>query len=67
MTKKDKKYYSIKEAAEMLDVCPDTIKYWERKNLIPPPKRNPKNNYRIYTLEDIKLIAKMRGVFVTIE
>lgn len=58
------KKYTTKEAALMLGVHRDTIMYWEENNLIPPARRNPKNNYRIYNTEEILEIARIREIGV---
>lgn len=57
-----KQEYTLKQVATMLNVHRDTIVYWEENNLIPPARRNPKNNYRIYNMEEILEIAKIRGI-----
>ncbi len=55
--------FSVKEAARILGVHLDTLKYWEEKNLIPQPRRNKKNNYRVYNIIELKEIAKLRGIY----
>ncbi|MCD7911036.1 MerR family DNA-binding transcriptional regulator [Bacillus velezensis] len=57
-----KKDYTMHQAALMLDVHRDTIMYWEENCLIPPARRNPKNNYRVYNLDEIMTIAELRGI-----
>jgi DNA-binding transcriptional MerR regulator len=52
-----------KDAAKILGVHIDTLKYWEEKGLIPPSRRNEKNGYRVYSEQEIKEIAKIRGIF----
>jgi len=49
-----KKYLTIKKAAELLGVTPLTLRNWEKKRKL-IPYRNPVNNYRLYTYEQIKL------------
>jgi DNA-binding transcriptional MerR regulator len=56
--------YTMNQAANMLGVHRDTIMYWEENSLIPQAQRNPKNNYRIFTMEEIMEIAKVRGIGV---
>ncbi|TWK10920.1 hypothetical protein CHCC20442_1374 [Bacillus licheniformis] len=36
--------------------------YWEENGLIPPARRNPKNNYRVYNIDEIMKIAELRGI-----
>lgn len=57
-----KQDYTMKQAALILGVHRDTILYWEENNLIPPARRNQKNNYRIYDINEIMEIAKIRGI-----
>ncbi|MCY9186523.1 MerR family transcriptional regulator [Bacillus halotolerans] len=57
-----KKDYTMHQAALMLDVHRDTIMYWEEKGLIPPARRNLKNNYRVYNIDEVMNIAEMRGI-----
>jgi DNA-binding transcriptional MerR regulator len=64
MTSKYKQDYTMTQAALMLGVHRDTIMYWEENNLIPPARRNPKNNYRVYNTDEVMEIAKIRGIGV---
>ncbi|WAT23488.1 MerR family transcriptional regulator (plasmid) [Bacillus halotolerans] len=57
-----KKDYTMQQAALMLDVHRDTIMYWEEKGLIPPARRNQKNNYRVYNIDEVMKIAELRGI-----
>lgn len=65
--KKGKIYYSIGEVAEMFDVNPSLIRFWETKFDIIKPHKNKKGN-RMFTPQDIdnlKLIyhlVKERGM-----
>lgn len=54
--------YTMNQAAMMLGVHRDTIMYWEENQLIPPARRNPKNNYRCYDIDEVMEIAKIRGI-----
>ena len=49
----EKKYYSIGEVAEMLDVATSLIRFWETEFDIIKPKKNRKGN-RQFTKEDIE-------------
>lgn len=64
MNEEYKQEYTMNQAAMMLGVHRDTIMYWEENNLIPPARRNTKNNYRVYITEEILEIAKIRGIGV---
>jgi len=57
-----KKEYTLSQAAKILGVHRDSILYWEQKGLIKKARRNPKNNYRVYSREEIEEIAKIRGI-----
>lgn len=48
----EKKYFSIGEVAEMLDVATSLIRFWESEFDIIRPKKNRKGN-RQFTKEDI--------------
>ena len=49
----EKKYYSIGEVAEMLNVATSLIRFWETEFDIINPKKNRKGN-RQFTKEDIE-------------
>lgn len=49
----EKKYYSIGEVAEELDVATSLIRFWESEFDIIKPKKNRKGN-RQFTKEDIE-------------
>lgn len=48
-----KLYYSIGEVAELLDVNPSLLRFWEKEFSIIHPQKNKKGN-RIYTEKDVK-------------
>ncbi len=50
----------VKEAAEMLGVCPNTIRAWGANGKI-TEYRHPVNDYRLYKRKDLEnLLKKMR-------
>ncbi len=51
--KVEKLYYSIGEVAEMFNVKPSLIRFWEKEFDIIKPKKNKKGN-RFFTKEDIE-------------
>ena len=54
----EKKYYRIREVAEILGIPPSTLRYWEGQFTIIQPKRTDTNR-RLYTagdIEDIRLV-----------
>ncbi len=50
--KVEKLYYSIGEVAEMFQVNPSLIRFWEKEFDIIKPKKNKKGN-RFFTVQDI--------------
>jgi DNA-binding transcriptional MerR regulator len=53
-----KKYYSIGEVAEMLDVKPSLIRFWESEFQQLSPRKNRKGN-RTYTEGDIETLRSI--------
>jgi len=49
----DKKYYKIREVAELLGLPPSTLRFWESRFTIINPRRNDKG-IRFYTPADIE-------------
>lgn len=62
-----KKYYKIKDVAEILNVSEPTLRYWEREFPEVSPMRST-TNLRYYTPEDIETLriiyylVKIRGL-----
>lgn len=50
-----KKYYTIGEVADMLDVKPSLIRFWETEFAQLSPRKNRKGN-RTYTEADIEML-----------
>lgn len=56
----DQTFVRLKEAVELLGVCPNTIRAWGAAGKI-PQYRHPVNNYRLYKREEIEeLLKKLR-------
>jgi len=53
----ERKYISIKGAANMLGVTPLTLRNWDKKGVL-TAYRNPVNNYRVYRLDQIELFQR---------
>ncbi len=51
--------YRIHVAAELSGVAPATLRAWERRYGVPEPQRTT-TAYRLYSQEDVALIARMR-------
>jgi len=56
-----KSYLTIKDLAKVLGVSARTLMNWEKAKKIPPAKRDPMNNYRYYTPDDLKKIKTITG------
>jgi DNA-binding transcriptional MerR regulator len=56
--KVEKLFYSIGEAAEILDVPVSTVRFWENEFDILKPRRNKKGN-RLFTPEDLENLKKI--------
>ncbi len=51
----EKVYYSIGEVAELFDVRPSLIRFWEKEFDILKPQKNNKGN-RLFTRQDIETL-----------
>lgn len=59
----EKKYYKIREVAEMLGLPASTLRFWETKFTIINPRRNAKGT-RFYTPADVE---KLRMVYYLVK
>lgn len=50
-------YLSIKEAAQYLGVCSDTLRRWDRVGKL-RTIRHPLNNYRLYSRADLDQVLQ---------
>lgn len=50
---RDQGFIRVKEAAELLGVCPNTVRAWGAAGRI-VEYRNPANNYRLYKRQDLE-------------
>lgn len=55
----NKMYYSIREAAEMTELQPHVLRYWETEFKELKPKKNRAGN-RIYRETDIEIIQEIK-------
>lgn len=53
------KHYSPGELAELVGVSTDTLRHYERKGVLSPPRRGP-NGYRQYTPESVERLQLVR-------
>jgi DNA-binding transcriptional MerR regulator len=51
--------YTSQQVAEILGIYKRTLFNWEATGKIPKAKRDPMNNYRYYTKEDVSLLRKI--------
>jgi len=58
---KNKKRYSMQDAAKALGVNRRTILNWEKAGKIPKAKRDPMSRYRIYSEDDLRKLKKITG------
>ncbi|WP_243355450.1 MerR family transcriptional regulator [Bacillus litorisediminis] len=54
-----KQWYTIGEAAELIDVVPSTLRHWEQEDLI-EPERDRTSGYRMYTKNDLRKLLVIR-------
>ncbi|MEA4889988.1 MAG: MerR family transcriptional regulator [Clostridiaceae bacterium] len=54
------RFYTRKEAADLLHITPDALRNWEMNGLL--AVRRKQNGYRIYTGEDIRLLKIIRAL-----
>lgn len=57
MGKTNKKYLTIKEAAEFLGISPLTLRNWDKNGKF-LAGRHPVNNYRLYKIEHLEALAQ---------
>jgi len=53
----ENEYIKIKEAAELLQVTPTTLRNWDRKGKL-KTYRHPMNNYRLYKKSELLSLVK---------
>jgi DNA-binding transcriptional MerR regulator/effector-binding domain-containing protein len=53
------KYYKAGELCRLFDIGIDSIRYYEKVGIL-TPKRHPHNNYRLYTIEDVRKLTMIR-------
>src|SRR5690348_6366009 len=53
--------YRIQTAAELCGIPAPTLRAWERRYGVPVPRRTA-SAYRLYTLEDVELLRRMRDL-----
>lgn len=56
-----KRFYKVREVADILGITTRSLYNWERAGKIPKPRRDPMSNYRLYTKEDLQKLKKITG------
>ncbi|MCH4072289.1 MerR family transcriptional regulator [Pseudoramibacter sp.] len=56
---KQKKTFRIGELSKLFGISTDAIRYYEKVGIL-KPKRNAENNYRYYTLDDVRKMLTIR-------
>ena len=57
-----RKYLTIGQLAALLGRHPDILKKYERRGVIPRPRRDPINGYRVWSLVEVEEIcSRLRG------
>lgn len=57
--KDHQQFYKIGEISKLFHIGMDSIRYYEEIGIL-KPYRNPENNYRLYTLEDLQKLTTIR-------
>ncbi|MEK7133224.1 MAG: MerR family DNA-binding transcriptional regulator [Patescibacteria group bacterium] len=53
----EKRFLTIKEAAEFLEITPLTLRNWDKSGKL-AARRHPINNYRVYTISELEDFLK---------
>lgn len=53
------KYFTIGEISKLFNIGLDSIRYYEKMGVL-KPRRDPENNYRLFTLKDISTLTSIR-------
>lgn len=53
--------YLTQEVTDILGICKKTLFNWERAGKIPKARRDPMNNYRVYSEQDIERLKEITG------
>ncbi|OGS17155.1 MAG: hypothetical protein A2219_03980 [Elusimicrobia bacterium RIFOXYA2_FULL_50_26] len=61
MKKPAKKFFNLAEVCKQLQITRNTYYNWEAAGKIPKARRDPMNNYRLYTFKQIMKLKKITG------
>lgn len=59
-----RQFLQIKEAAEYLGVCQNTLRNWEMSGKL-PVHRHPLNNYRLFRIKDLDWLIRQTERSIT--
>lgn len=57
-----KKYYSVSQAAEIVQTTGETLRHYDRIGLVKPSCRDEHTNYRYYSEQDIVRLNTVRAL-----
>ena len=57
-----KKYYSVSQAAEIVETTGETLRHYDRIGLVKPSCRDEHTNYRYYSEQDIVRLNTVRAL-----
>lgn len=58
---KNKRIYSTDEVASLVGISKQTLLRYEKKGIIPRPRRNPVNKWREFSEDDINRLKRTLG------
>jgi DNA-binding transcriptional MerR regulator len=58
----ERQYLKTRQVAELLGISLNTLYRWLKKEKIGEPLRDPENNYRLWTAEDLERIRRQLTV-----
>ncbi len=60
----DKRYFTIGETSDVLDIKPHMLRYWEQEFPVLRPRKTPKG-HRLYTRKNLEVILRIRELLYT--
>lgn len=59
---KDRLYYSISDVADLLDLKPSIIRFWETEFALLKPLQKEKNSKRKFKIREIEILLKIKSL-----
>ena len=50
----ERPYATVKDASELLEVSPETVRHWEARGVLPRAMRHPVSRYRLWPREQLE-------------